>query len=270
MEQKNNRQAALFEHRFWLQILGDHARFMLDTLAAKELKALQQAERFKDVFDQLLELARQDVQDTELARLNQSAYEQALQFRAFKLHLLQLNVMGELSIGLSPTFINHMVNELEEYLRVLDSLVLGKKPPSFSALHHHLLWLSDAYGHAFSIAAELDLVEQRLIAQSQQFARHFQEFYIKAVEMVGYTRARLHQFPALSRFNRQVEMELALFRHFLREIEEMELDAEALGTLSPLIPDHMAREECYYLSKLAQVSEVSAPDCDPGKPRTGQ
>jgi hypothetical protein len=33
--------------------------------------------------------------------------------------------------------------------------------------------------------------------------------------------------------------------------------------------DHMAREECYYLMKLAESTEVvKAPYCDPTKPRT--
>ncbi|MDD4402872.1 MAG: DUF2935 domain-containing protein [Desulfitobacteriaceae bacterium] len=40
-----------------------------------------------------------------------------------------------------------------------------------------------------------------------------------------------------------------------------------LGIIDPLIPDHMLREECYYLFKLSAVSDVESPTCDPGKPR---
>ncbi|GAB6889346.1 DUF2935 domain-containing protein [Geobacillus stearothermophilus] len=41
------------------------------------------------------------------------------------------------------------------------------------------------------------------------------------------------------------------------------------GMQSPLMADHMAREECYYLQKLAETTgEVKAPACDPTKPRT--
>ena len=42
---------------------------------------------------------------------------------------------------------------------------------------------------------------------------------------------------------------------------------KVLSTLTPLMPDHMLREECYYLIKLAQSSEVRMPDCDPTRPR---
>ncbi|QHN49727.1 DUF2935 domain-containing protein [Geobacillus stearothermophilus] len=38
---------------------------------------------------------------------------------------------------------------------------------------------------------------------------------------------------------------------------------------SPLMADHMAREECYYLQKLAETTgEVKALAWDPTKPRT--
>jgi hypothetical protein len=77
----------------------------------------------------------------------------------------------------------------------------------------------------------------------------------------------LHQFPALSRLNKEVELEMSLFLEFLRELEEMRLTKEALGALSPLMADHMAREELYYLLKLSQVSEVKPPSGDPSKPR---
>jgi hypothetical protein len=60
---------------------------------------------------------------------------------------------------------------------------------------------------------------------------------------------------------------MKLFMNFLEEIEEMELSKEALGSFAPLMADHMMREECYYLTKLAGASKLSKPSCDPTKPR---
>lgn len=65
-------------------------------------------------------------------------------------------------------------------------------------------------------------------------------------------------------------MEMVLFRKFLEELKEMDIRLEALGTLSPLMIDHMAREECYYLLKLSQVTALTPPACDPAKPRIGR
>jgi hypothetical protein len=63
------------------------------------------------------------------------------------------------------------------------------------------------------------------------------------------------------------QLEIKLFQHFLHELEEMELNNQALGTFAPLMADHMLREECYYLMKLAESANLETPNCDPTKPR---
>jgi len=160
-----------------------------------------------------------------------------------------------MKIHLSPTFINHMVNELEEYLLILSYLKQGKTPPIFHELHHHLIWLVDASGHAGAINDRLDGVEKRLKEKSSTFTKHVDQFYLKAIELAGYLRTNIHKFPALKRFNNEVEVEMGLFKTFLNELEEMELSAEVLGTFSASMADHIAREEQYYLTKLAQSSK---------------
>lgn len=58
----------------------------------------------------------------------------------------------------------------------------------------------------------------------------------KAIDMAGYLRANIHQFPALSRFHHQIELEMAICQRFFHELEEMAWQGEVLGVLSPLIP----------------------------------
>lgn len=263
MERTDYTVEALFEHRFWLQILGDHGRFIFNSLSPKEGKEIQTAGYFIQVFDHLLKQSHQPLTGQALLSLTQQANACACGIRNFKLHIIRRHLKGNISIGLPPTFLNHMVNEVEEYLRILQFLLIGKVPPMSNPIHHHLLWLDDASGHASAITSDLDEVEQRLMKKSRAFTKHFDQFYHKAIELAGYMRSNVTRFPALSRFNRQVELEIHLFRKFLHELEEMELDAEVLGTFTPLMADHMAREECYYLMKLSQVSEVKKPQCDP-------
>ena len=261
------RSSALFEHRFWLQVLGDHARFIMSTLGPNETEEIAQAVTFRDTFDRLLDEACSELTDEALMELNRLAYRWAEQLRAFKLHLLRRHLTGKLQIGLTPAFINHMVNELEEYMRVLQALLSSRPAPLYHPVHHHLLWLLDGYGHASAIAAEMDFVESDMIIAARRFAERFADFYLKAVEMAGFLRTNADRFPALTRFNKQTELEMLLFQKFLKELEEMELTGEVLSTFTPLMADHMYREECYYLTKLATVSEVNRPDCNPGKPR---
>lgn len=266
----NPNEEVLFEHRFWLQILGDHARFILDTLSPRETADVEQARKFVDAFDRLLEQARSANPSADLRALNQEASRLTGALRDFKLDLLARMLTGKVSIMLTPTFINHMLNELEEYERILKELLAGKPVPQFAPLHYDLLWLPDASGHAAEIAADLDMREQRLMKHSQQFAKHFDAFYLKAIEMAGYMRTKLHDFSAFRRFHSEIDMEMQLFIRFLAELEEMELTAEVLDRISPLMPDHMMREEWYYLLKLAKLGLVPAPAGDPAKPRVKQ
>ncbi|MDT8861458.1 DUF2935 domain-containing protein [Alkalihalobacillus sp. MEB130] len=261
-------QNALFEHRFWLQVLGDHARFIRDTLSPTETELVNRAVQFIETFDTLLEMSRQTISIEQLQQLTERAHEQAQAIRVFKLDIIHEHLVGDVTIELSPTFLNHMVNEVDEYLRILPYLMEQQEPPITHPLHHHLVWLLDAAGHAGGITDSLDLVEKQLQEKSEAFTERFEQYYIKAVEMAGYLRANVDQFPALDRFNHHVKLELILFKNFLRELEELEMTNKLLGTLDQLMADHMAREECYYLEKLAQSAQLESHDCDPTKPRS--
>jgi hypothetical protein len=257
-------KSARFEHQFWLQVLGDHARFFLDTLASKETKEIDAAKRYKEGFDGLLQQARGNA---DLTKLTAAAEEMATSIRDFKLHMIRRHLTGKISIHLSPTFLNHMVNEVEEYLGILKYLKTEQMPPLYHELHYHMVWLPDAAGHAGAISDTMDAVEKDIKARSKEYSVHFEQFYIKAVELAGYLRTNLKEFPALKRMNQEVKMEIMLFRKFLKEIEELELSHEVLGTFSALMADHMAREECYYLTKVAMASQTTEPGCNPAKPR---
>lgn len=160
-------QTAKYEHGFWLQILGDHARFIHESLAPKEKAAIEAAEYFKNTFDRLLER----VESIDLIQLSEKAEGEVKKFREFKLDLIRRHLQGKISIHLSPTFINHMVNELDEYARILGYLQKREIPPVFHELHHHLIWLLDAAGHAGAIEDNMDHVEKRLKKKSKEYTK---------------------------------------------------------------------------------------------------
>lgn len=256
-------QTARFEHGFWLQVLGDHARFLHDSLAPSEHEAIKKAATFISTFDNLLKRVNGD----DLVALSREAEKETEELRAFKLDIIKRHLVGKITIHLGPTFINHMVNELEEYLLLLRYLKKGEVPPVFHELHHHLIWLLDGAGHAGAISDNMDRIEKKLKEQSDEFTKDFEAFYLKAVEMTGYLRTNISNFPALEKFNKDVQLEMKLFMGFLNELEELELSKKALGTFAPLMADHMMREECYYLTKLSETTKLEQPNCDPTKPR---
>lgn len=257
----------LFEHRFWLQILGEHAQFIYEGLGPTEVVEIAKAKQFADKFDALLALARQPLTRPELLKLSERAYRHASLLRAFKLYLLGRHMVGGIICYLTPSFLNHMVNETEEYLRILDFLRQGQVPPKLHPLDHHLLWLFDASFHTTAIPTYIDYTEKDITQICRAFEGKFQGYYLKAVEFAGYMRTKIEQFPALSRLNHQVNLEMRLFLKFLEELKELELSGELLSSFSAVLPDHLAREEYYYLLKLASVSDIPQPDGDPTRPR---
>ncbi len=256
-------KTARFEHRFWLQILGDHSRFIYDALSPDQTEECERAAHCIHVFDSLLE----QTDSADILQLTAQAETEGINLRNFKLELLKKHLVGKIKIHFTPSFINHMLNELEEYLRILIHLKAGEIPPVCHELHHHLLWIMDAAGHSVAISSNLDAVEKKLKEKSDTFTKNFEGFYLKAVELAGFLRTNLTEFPALAKMNTDSQLEIKLFQHFLKEIEELELSNQALGTFAPLMADHMLREECYYLWKLAESAHLDPPNCNPAKPR---
>lgn len=257
---------SLFEHRFWLQVLGDHARFILDTLSPSEIEYIQRASYFIRIFDDLLMKSRGELNERELIDLTIKAQREAEDIRELKLDIIREYIVGDISIQLPPTFINHMVNEAEEYLRVVQ-WIRSSKVTTEHALHNHNLWLPDASGHANGIFTNLDSIETDYREKSYKFFKVFEKLSIKSFEFSGYLRTDVNSFPALDRFNALVEKEIKSFMELLLEVEKYYRNHKIMGTMAPLMADHMYREECYYLIKLSKVSEIRRPDCDPTKPR---
>lgn len=266
MEGVHINEMTLMEHKFWLQIMGDHARFIFYALAPTEENEIKKAEEFIMEYDSLLDDSHRALSTNQTEELNRKAIELTYELREFKLHLLTRLLAEEIKINLPPTFFNHMINELEEYILVLHKITNGHNI-LFHPIHYHLQWLADAVGHAASVSSTLDMVEQDKIEQGMWFEKKFTDLYLKSIEFNGYLRTDLHKFPSLSRLNNQVENMMSQFKEYLGEVQTLRMENKLLGTLMPLVADHMIREECYYLWKLYLTADTKDPDCNPAKPR---
>ncbi|HWT26585.1 MAG TPA: DUF2935 domain-containing protein, partial [Mobilitalea sp.] len=197
-------ETALYEHKFWLQIMGDHSRFIFYSLAPTESKYILTAQEFIILFDQLLEQAHKKLSGVELIGLNRKAYDAIYRLREYKLELLTMSISSDLKTHLSPSFYNDMLNELEEYLFILNALMNGQNP-LLHPLHYHMLWLSDAVGHSSTLTSALDMVEKDLSNRAYDFEIIFQNLYFKSLILNGYLRTQLNDFPSLDRLNEQAK-----------------------------------------------------------------
>lgn len=125
-------QHAVFEHKFWLEILKDHGQFIHDSLYPSEVEDINTANSFIHQFAQLLAFANTLNASDVAVTFALTVDETVEQFKQFKFHILRRQLSGKIGIHLTPTFVNHMVNELEEYQNVLSYLKKKVKSPLFS------------------------------------------------------------------------------------------------------------------------------------------
>ena len=183
-----------FEHQFWLQILGDHSRFIYSNLSPSEKVKIEKAHNFMCTFDTLLDQTRQCISGNDLFDFTKKVCEIVCDFREFKLNLICCHLTNGIEFHLSPTFINHMVNELEEYSLIIVSLLEDKKLPRFHPVHYHKIWLLDTVGHSGFIYCFLDETEHKLREKTNCFQQIFKGLHEKALEYKGYLRTKLKIF----------------------------------------------------------------------------
>jgi hypothetical protein len=110
--------------------------------------------------------------------------------------------------------------------------------------------------NADSINACLDPSERDLLRGCHRFMHKFDNLYLKSIEIMGFLRTGLPEFPSLVRLNADVVDELAAFAAFMLELEDKLQKKEILGTLCRLQVNHIYRKSCYYACKLSEVSEI--------------
>ncbi len=259
---------SLSEHRFWLQIMGDHSRFIYYSLGPTESEYIMLSQEFITLFDQLLEEFRGQLPHLDMDNLNPRSYETTYRFRDFLVNLLSKSLTQELRSQLSPSLFNVFLNEVDEYLYIIN-MMMNQQKILFHPLHYHMLWLPTAVNHASLLVSSFDPTEQDLISSAKNLELEFKQLHAKALTTNGFLRCGLDSFPALDRLNDLSVMTTNRFREYLDNIRDQRMDYKILGTLYPLLADHMYREECYYLQKLFLSTDSSRrPDCDPSSPRS--
>jgi hypothetical protein len=85
----NYNEFASLQNRFWLQILGDHSRFILNATPSYEPEIVDEANYFKELFDALLDRSISSLTDQNLMNHNMQSLDAAYEIRTFKLNILK-------------------------------------------------------------------------------------------------------------------------------------------------------------------------------------
>ncbi|SHJ33027.1 protein of unknown function [Geosporobacter subterraneus DSM 17957] len=244
---------------FWTEIMRDHAEFQFTTLSPREVEYIGQAQYYMQIFESL-NLEAKGYTDksspADEANLIQKNMTVLLNFIQFKRSIVYRLMTCGIEIGLPPSFINHMINEAMEYYRVL-CMAQGTIPMNIALenIRLHNIWLPDASGHASAVAAELDPVEAMLIEKAKYFVKTFDKLFKKAVELYQIFERTGLQDGSLGYFNEEVAKEIEAFISYLEKIKTTREQCVVLatGVFTALMPDHMMREEKYYLYRIQML-----------------
>lgn len=249
---------------FWTGIMRDHGEFLVTALSSRERDTVQEAENFRNLFMAF----RNDAQalvGTDNATLSLELTARVrpvlINFINFKRQILRRLLQCNIEIGFPPAFINHMINEATEFLRIIDrilnpNLVIDMVNAAEENLRLHRIWLPDAAGHAAAVINELDPNEAVLINEAETFKESFEKLFLKAIELSQMLPRASLMDGNLNRFNQEVAVVLNEFVRYLRRLRELRSQCTVLGTLKPLMADHMIREENYYLVNIQNYKEI--------------
>ncbi|MFZ5643826.1 MAG: DUF2935 domain-containing protein [Bacillota bacterium] len=238
-------QTTTAEMAFWLGIMRDHAIFIRDNLGPYERQWVESAEKMRIVFEELLTRVQSVTREEAV-----SATENLI---ALKSQLLMLLLKCSVVIHLQPSDLSHMINEAQEFLRVLGRLPAPPADTPALLLHLNRLWLSDAAGHSAMLYRILDPHEYRLLMELQQYEYTFNSLFIKAygkTEMYGAVRT---DFPSLYGMVNEARGVVQTHIDLLSSLERQIGSCTVQNNGTPLLPNHMIREETYFLNRVAQL-----------------
>lgn len=236
------------EIRFWTGIMRDHGDFILYSLSFNEQGAMKSALFYKETFSRLHEQVKNLTDITAMSPIINECMTALVSFTNFKKLLLKRELACKLNTSLPPTFYNLMINEDMDFYEALVKIRCNPPlNPIIGNLNLHNTWLTDAAGHSAIIASDLDPVEKILIKEAQEFEEHFNFLKLKSEQLTKMLTRTCGNYEALKLLNKEAQKKVEEFICYLKKIKELRLCCMALGSIKPLVPDHMIREEKHYL-----------------------
>ncbi|WP_079508947.1 DUF2935 domain-containing protein [Mesobacillus jeotgali] len=244
------------EHKFWLEMLQDHAYFVRDALSPVEKEYVEQAVKFIDLYDDLIERLQRippsaDFTDSRMIDFAKRAWTVAKTYLDFEGTLQALRIDNKINLNLSPTYLNGTLSENLEYLRILKYLIYGQEPVRLSAAEVMDLWLEDQLGHAVLFENLLDPIEVEANTAIQAYKRRFQLFIVQNHHLKNYMRVKEPGFTRQQEFIYEVGKTTLEMNQFIRNMVEKYKRNMLLNKTNLRFLEHHFPETCYFLVQLS-------------------
>lgn len=248
------------EFTFWLRVLRDHMFILNSRLAPSETELIDLTQQLYNTGEMLRRYAFDSISRNNITgQYLQDIISYGNSVRNVKKTILDRQLNGLVRIGVTPTVISHMMNELEQFMFIATYFTQNGVLPPKRTYNHHELWMSDIIGHLDVIKADLDGVEKLLRKEIKKKKRVFEKLYMKLLEFTNYYKHGVEVFPGLDKLNRNASDETLVYLRLVSEVLRQVQNKEALGRLDPEYLIHMLFEEVFYLHTLRLAQEEFEP-----------
>jgi Protein of unknown function (DUF2935). len=250
-------------NRFWLQIMGDNALILLNSLSPVEAENVRQAEELAKQFDALALRANQSPTANQTAQLNKEAFQATQDLRKFILQIAKKFLTKVFYLDLKPSVVNYFVDETERYLDHLYTFMQNRQPP-FNLIQDEIFWLRIFTQQADYIADNVGAYQKKTRERALDMADSLNEYWAFSVELQGFSRIGKETFSIALDHHVAVVNLLREYYEFLTSLIDLQqLMVKIAGSLSLLYLDRSRRMVCLFLRQAAQYSSTELPDCDP-------
>ncbi|TYP79077.1 DUF2935 domain-containing protein [Paenibacillus methanolicus] len=246
------------EHRFWVEILQDHAYFVRDHLSVSEQEPIRLAQSYIDAFQSLYNELHAldkngDYRNPGLVAFARKAWPVANGYFQLEGSLQRARIANRVNLNLSPTYLNGTLNENQEYLRLLGYMTHGQAPPPLALVDLMDLWLEDQLGHAILLINVLDPAEHGIRARAQIHLDAFRALFSQNEVIRGYLRFSPPGIPVQLRLARETLAAVNGFYEFVLEIIHLYRSTALLERTTLRFLEHHLPETCYFIRKLADL-----------------
>lgn len=118
----------LFEHQFWLRVLGDHGRLIRGAFPSDERDKINKISYFINLFAELLALSEKPLSEEQIYELTKVAFAYTEELKLFVQQLDKEYASTSIQIDLPQVLVSQIATHIEAYLKTLQTLLESNLP----------------------------------------------------------------------------------------------------------------------------------------------
>ncbi|MDF2925013.1 MAG: hypothetical protein K0R57_3927 [Paenibacillaceae bacterium] len=246
----------LQEHRFWLEILQDHASFLQERLNPREEvwreEALRHRKALARLGDRLETLGGlPSASSRQWIDYAKEAHMTAASYYHLEGRVQALLLANDIRMNADPAHLNCTLMENEEYLRLLEYYVQGAEAPRLPLWNLMELWLDDQLNHARQLCGYMQPTDRDLSVKAGALADEFRSHLLHNKTILGFLRFTPPGFPEQLRFARDAAASVVrMFRLLEEAAVALRVRAES-GSIAVRMIEHQLPETSYFMRKLS-------------------